>query len=455
MARRGHSALIPRRFAHLSLGRWRSPDTLASHPLELVHSDVLTVDTASLAGKRYVITFVDNFSRRLWVEPIDRKFSVFEAFKRFKAAAETESGHKLQRFRSDNGSEYSSRTCRVYLDEYSVAFESRPPYSPASNGIAEQVNRSILKGIRTMLHQAGGKVPLPVWRDHPVRIDMLRVWGCRAWHTLANTKSKLDARAIPLVFVGYEGDTKVYHLLDPAARWLDAEKGEFFSLLNDYKVFHPVDRSTIPPTAKILGSHFHYRHKGYGTTRVLKVRLVAQGYNQHPGLNFRETFAPVTKFTSIRVLLALAAQQRMHIQQADIDKVYLHADLDKELYMRVPGGVNGPKWDGKVLKLDRALYDLKQAGCARNAKIHMTLERLGHQRTVSNICIYVRCEGGQYHYIALYVDDLLFVSHLQVEIDRVKGGLREQYGIKDLSDASCILGIDLVHRPDGSVFLWQ
>ncbi|GAA5919258.1 hypothetical protein JCM5296_003569, partial [Sporobolomyces johnsonii] len=118
------------------------------------------------------------------------------------------------------------------------------PYSPASNGVAERVNRSILEGIRAMLHQAGadkslwaeallafvfvknrsphaalkGKVPLSVWRDHPVRVDMLRVWGCRAWHTLANTKSKLDARAIPLVFVGYEGDTKVYRLLDPASK---------------------------------------------------------------------------------------------------------------------------------------------------------------------------------------------------------------------------------------------
>ncbi|GAA5885120.1 hypothetical protein JCM1840_001934, partial [Sporobolomyces johnsonii] len=132
-----------------------SSDSLASHPLELVHSDVLTVDTASLAGKWYVVTFVDDFSRRLWVEPLDRKSGVFEAFKRFKAAAETESGRKLQHFRSDNGGEYSSRAFRAYLDEHGVAFESPPPYSPASNGVAERVNHSILEGIRAMLHQVG------------------------------------------------------------------------------------------------------------------------------------------------------------------------------------------------------------------------------------------------------------------------------------------------------------
>ncbi|GAA5927488.1 hypothetical protein JCM1841_000939 [Sporobolomyces salmonicolor] len=589
------------------------------------------------------LTHCPHDTHRYWVA-LGEAFALTDAkagvaslgtFKWFKAAAETESGRKLQHLRSDNGGKYSSSAFRAYLDEHGVAFESPPPYLPASNGVAERVNRSILEGIRAMLLQAGAnkslwaeallafvfvknhsphatlnsKVPLAVWRGRPVRVDMLRVWGCRAWHTLSRTKSKLDARAVPLVFVGYDGDTRAYRLLDPesqriirsrntrfqedlfplapapppatvdtiapnppaaladdsplcvivdrdipldndrlrtpasmeanmpaapprapavdipatpppqpvfirdavpspasadpidflsdpfaaqavaltaaieddmgahdeafslpsrdprnhrealtdvdSAGWLDGEKGEFLSLLNDYKVFHPVDRSSVPPTAKILSGRFHYRRKGYGKMRALKVRLVAQGYNQRPGLDFRETFAPVAKFTSIRVLLAFAAQQRMHIQQADINKAYLHADLDEELYMRVPDGVDGPDWDGKVLKLDCALYGLKQAGRAWNANIHATLERLGYCRTISDICVYVRCEGGNYHYIALYVDDLLFLSHSQPEIDRVKGGLREQYGIKDLGNASCILGIDLVRRPDGSVFLSQ
>ncbi|GAA5935079.1 hypothetical protein JCM1841_000793 [Sporobolomyces salmonicolor] len=452
--------------AHATRLPFSSSDSLASHPLELVHSDVLSVDAASLAGNRYVVTFVDDFSRRLWVEPLDRKSNVFEAFKRFKAAAETESGRKLQRLRSDNGGEYSSCAFRAYLDKCSVAFESPPPYSPVSDLVAERVNRSILEGIRAKLLQAGpnkslwaeallafvfvknrsphaalnSKVPLAVWHGRPVRVDMLRVWGCRAWRTLSRTKSKLDARAVPLVFVGYDGDTRAYRLLDlesqrivrsrdtrfpedlfplasasppatvdtiapnppaaladdfplcvtvdrdvpldndrlrtpapmvanmPAAPpsapavdipatpppqpvfihdavalpaspdpvdflsdpfaaqavaltaaieddmdahdeafslpshdprnhrealtdvdsagWLDGEKGEFLSLLNDYKVFHPVDRSSVPPTAKILGGCFHYRRKGYGKTRALKVRLVAQGYNQRPGLDF-------------------------------------------------------------------------------------------------------------------------------------------------------------------------
>ncbi|GAA5966903.1 hypothetical protein JCM21900_003324 [Sporobolomyces salmonicolor] len=561
---------------------------LASHPLELVRSDVLSVDAASLAGKRYVVTFVDNFSRRLWVEPLDCKSDVFEVFKWFKAAAETESGRKLQHFRSDNGGEYSSCAFCAYLDKHGIAFESPPPYSHASNGVNELVYHSILEGIRVMQLQAGAdkslwaeallafvfvknhsphttlnsKVPLAVWHGCPVRVDMLCIWGCRAWHTLSKTKLKLNAPAVPLVFVGYDGDTRAYRLLDPeskcivrsrdtrlqedlfplasasppapvdaippnppaalandsplsvtvdrdvprdndrlctpapmeadmpaappqtpavdipatrlpqpvfvhdtapssaspdpidflsdpfaaqavtltgaieddmgtheeafslpsrdprnhrealtdvdSAGWLDGEKGEFLSLLNDYKVFHllatlatfrealtdvfhTVDHSSIPATAKILSRHFHYRRKGYGKTRALKVRLVAQDYNQHPGLDFRETFAPVAKFTSIGVLLALTAQQRMHIQQAGIDKAYLHANLNEELYMHIPDGVDGPDWDGKVLKLDRALYGLKQARHPRNANIHATLEHLRYCRTSSDICVQPEC----------------------------------------------------------------
>ncbi|GAA5935073.1 hypothetical protein JCM1841_000791 [Sporobolomyces salmonicolor] len=173
--------------------------------------------------------------------------------------------------------------------------------------------------------------------------------------------------------------------------WLDSKKGEFLSLLNDYKVFHPVDRLSIPPTAKILSGHFHYHRKGCSKTCALKVWFVAQGYNQCPGLDFRKTFAPVTKFTSIRILLALAAQQCMHIQQANIDKAYLHADLDEEPYMCVPDGVDSPDWDSKVLKLDRALYGLKQAGRAWTAKIHATLEHLGYCHTISDICVQAKC----------------------------------------------------------------
>ncbi|CDR39882.1 hypothetical protein NBRC10512_000405 [Rhodotorula toruloides] len=616
-------------------------DSIATAPLELVHSDVLSINVPSLGGRRYVVTFVDDHTRMLWVEPLARKSDVIEAFVRFKAVVENESGRRIQRFRSDNGGEYMSRAFDDLLAEHGITRELPPPYSPQSNGVAERVNRSIVEGIVSLLAQAGapktlwaealqafvfvknrsphaalaGNVPLAVWQNRPVRVDMLRTWGCRARHTVTNGRSKLDDCAIPLIFVGYNGDTAAYRLYNPVTRktirsqdarfvedefpllasrtteaspgtqaiepaeivvtiarddqpprappapvtpaaptvatphaparhglehatpvtpapsrpdfarasaptpstsdspdplnflsdpfgatlaevtgliaaasgeldaaddafslptsdprnhrkamrdsdierWRAGKDEEFSSLRDKFKVFHIVERKDVPQDAKILGCRFVYRRKKdeHGRVTGHKVCLVAQGFSQRPGVEFRDTFAPVAKFTSIRVLLALSARHKMLIHQADIDKAYLHGSLDKELYMRIPEGIDGGEYSGKVLKLDRALYGLKQAGRVWNHRIDRTLRRLGYRRTVSDTCIYSRQAGGVYHYIALYVDDLLFVSPSLDEITRVKSGLKEEYGIKDLGAAKFILGIQIHQRTDGSLFLSQ
>mgnify|MGYP002718862977 CR=1 FL=1 len=617
---------------------------------------MLSINVPSYRGHRYVITFVDTYSRMPWAKALARKSDVFGAFQRFEA--ENKSGQHIQRPRSDNGGEYTSHRSHDSLAKHGIHHEMPPPYSPQGNGVAERINRTIVEGLISLLNQAqapkalwaeallafvfvknrsphaalAGGVPLAVWRGKPVRVDMLRVWGCRAYHTVTNGRAKLDDKAVPLVFIGYvetrliylsiylsisyDGNTAAYCLFDPATRktvqscdarfvedevpfaaatpstaqslpqpapapddliilassqapsaandampqtparappvvprppvraaqarevvvtpppppvfhrasapsppspepvlpdeesrdeldflgndpfgatlaevealysaagedlsasdeqfslptsdprnhreamrdtdserWRLGEHDEFTSLQNEYNVFHPVDRSEVPPDAKILGARFVYRRKKDQNGHVTghKVRLIAQGFTQRPNVDFRETFAPVVKFTSIRVLLALAARHHLHVHQADVDKAYLHGALAEELYMRVPEGIDGSDYAGKVLKLDRALYGLKQAGRVWNHRIHATLEGLGYQRTKSDACIYVRSEGGHTHYIALYVDDLLFVSPDLDEIQRIKDGLKREYGIKDLGEAKFILGIQVHRRSD-------
>ena len=78
---------------------------------------MLQINVPSLGGCRYVVTFFDNYSRMLWVEPLAHKSDVFGAFQRLKAAAENESGRHVLRFRSDNGGEYMLHEFRNYLAE--------------------------------------------------------------------------------------------------------------------------------------------------------------------------------------------------------------------------------------------------------------------------------------------------------------------------------------------------
>ncbi|GAA5871002.1 hypothetical protein JCM3774_003500 [Rhodotorula dairenensis] len=219
-------------------------DRQTTELLELVHTNVLSINVPSYGGRRSVVTFVDDHSRMLWVEALACKSDVFGAFQRFKAAAENESGKHIQRLRSDNGGKYTSHECRDFLAEHGIRHEKPPPYSPQADGVAERINRTIVEGLMSLLNQAQapkarraeallafvfvknrsphaaltGGVPLAVWRGKPIRVDMLRVWGCRAYHAITNGRAKLDDKAVPLVFIGYDGDPTAYRLFNPATR---------------------------------------------------------------------------------------------------------------------------------------------------------------------------------------------------------------------------------------------
>ncbi|SGZ10740.1 BQ5605_C102g13152 [Microbotryum silenes-dioicae] len=143
---------------------------------------------------------------------------------------------------------------------------------------------------------------------------------------------------------------------------------------DDFKVFTIEPRSSVPPGATIVTSKF--------------ARLVAQGNRQRDGIDFSEMFAP---------------------SPADIDKAYLHGELDHDIWMTTPRGFDFPS--DQVLRLRRSIY--------------------GYKATGTDHCIYSRIDDQQRpHYIALYVDDLLIVSPGLDEIKCVISGLEQRYGIK-------------------------
>ena len=124
---------------------------------------MLQINVPSLGGRRYVVTFVDDYSRMLWVEPLAHKSDVFGAFQRFKAAAENELGRHVQRLRSDDCGEYMSHKFRNYLAEYGIRHETPPPYLPQSNGVAERVKRTIVEGLISLLNQS--HAPKNLWAE--------------------------------------------------------------------------------------------------------------------------------------------------------------------------------------------------------------------------------------------------------------------------------------------------
>jgi hypothetical protein len=202
----------------------------------------------------------------------------------------------------------------------------------------------------------------------------------------------------------------------------------------------------LPANCKALPGKWVYRIKrdSSGNVSQYKARYVVKGFHQREGEDYGETFAPVMKYTSLRLILALAAIQNKKIQQFDVDSAFLNAKLEEDVYILQPTGFEKKGEEHKVCRLHKAVYGLKQAPHAWNGDIHNTLTTIGFKRCVSDRCVYyLISKSGRTIILGLFVDDviILYDEHDESEWFALKAKIKSKYSIKDLGDASHILGI--------------
>lgn len=144
-----------------------------------------------------------------------------------------------------------------------------------------------------------------------------------------------------------------------AQYWKEAVNSEIESILSN----HTWELVDLPPGNKTLGSKwiFKKKMKDDGTIDKYKARLVVKGFRQREGLDYFDTYSPVTRITSIRMLIALAALYDLQIHQMDVKTAFLNGDLEEEIYMNQPEGFVVPGKEKKVCRLVKSLYGLKQA----------------------------------------------------------------------------------------------
>ncbi|KAK1618488.1 hypothetical protein QYE76_024005 [Lolium multiflorum] len=235
--------------------------------------------------------------------------------------------------------------------------------------------------------------------------------------------------------------------------WKEAVRSEMDSILAN-GTWEITDR---PYGCKPVGCKWVFKKKlrPDGTIEKYKARLVAKGYTQKDGEDFFDTYSPVARLTTIRVLLSLAASHGLLVHQMDVKTAFLNGELDEEIYMDQPDGfvVNGQ--ERKVCKLLKSLYGLKQAPKQWHEKFDKTLNSAGFVVNEADKCVYYRHGGGEGVIMCLYVDDILiFGTNLNV-IKEVKDFLSLSFEMKDLGVADVILNIKLMRDDDGGITLLQ
>jgi len=138
---------------------------------------------------------------------------------------------------------------------------------------------------------------------------------------------------------------------------------------------------------------FKIKQGANGEVERYKARLVARGFTQTYGVDYNETFAPVTKFTSIRCILALAALEDMEIHQMDVKTTFLNGKLEEEIYMEQLQGFVHQGGEHLVCKLHKSLYGLKQSPRAWNQKLDAFIKSIEFMKSEANPSVYVAQVG--------------------------------------------------------------
>ncbi|KAK1605662.1 hypothetical protein QYE76_029335 [Lolium multiflorum] len=224
-------------------------------------------------------------------------------------------------------------------------------------------------------------------------------------------------------------------------KWQEAIKSEMGSMY-DNKVWTLVD---LPDSRKAVENKWIFKRKtdADGNITVYKARLVAKGFRQIQGVDYDETFSPVAKLKSVRILLAIAAFFDYEIWQMDVKTAFLNGDIEEELYMVQPKGFVDPKNADKVCKLQRSIYGLKQASRSWNRRFDKVIKDFGFIQCHGEACIYKKVSGSSVAFLILYVDDILLIGNDIELLSSVKGYLNNSFSMKDLGEASYILGIKI------------
>ncbi|GKA87196.1 retrovirus-related pol polyprotein from transposon TNT 1-94 [Tanacetum coccineum] len=209
-----------------------------------------------------------------------------------------------------------------------------------------------------------------------------------------------------------------------------------------------------PKNMTIIGTKWVFRNKldENGIVSRNKARLVAQGYNQQEGIDYDETYAPVARLESIRILLAYACALDFKLFQMDVKSAFLNGFINEEVYVAQPPGFIDFEKPDHVYKLKKALYGLKQAPKAWYDRLKAFLIKHEYKMGMVDNTLFTKKKSSNLIIVQIYVDDIIFGSTCQDMCDEFAKIMHDEFEMSMMGELNFFLGLQIKQMEDGIFF---
>nr|CAD40363.2 OSJNBa0093P23.9 [Oryza sativa Japonica Group] len=401
--------------------------------LDYVHSDLWgPARKTSFGGARYIMTIVDDYSRKVWPYFLKHKYQAFDVFKEWKTMVERQTERKVKILRTDNGMEFCSKIFKSYCKSEGIVRH----YTPQQNGVAERMNRTIISKARCMLSNAGlpkqfwaaavsttcylinrspsyaidKKTPIKVWSGFPANYSDLRVFGCTAYAHVDN--GKLEPRAIKCIFLGYSSGVKGYKLWCPETKKVVISRNVVF---HESVMLHDKPSTNVPVESQEKASV------------QFPKRSIAK---DKPKRNTKPPQRYIEEANIVAYALSVTEEIEGNAEPSTYSEAIVSDDCNRwitTMHDEMESLEKNHTWE--LVKLPK---EKKPIRCK---------------------WIFKRKEAI---YLLLYVDDMLIAAKDKSEIEKLKAQLSSEFEMKDLGAAKKILSMEITReRHSGKLYLSQ